>query len=64
MVCAVCFLQTRGYAQVRQDYEDFFTRRFYYRMHVRRSSDAHAVSSPSVHAPGVRLLCWLPPPHS
>ncbi len=30
--------QNQGYARVRQDYEDFFTRRFYYRMHVRKFS--------------------------
>ena len=29
-----CSLQGKGYARIRQDYEDFYTRRMYYRIHV------------------------------
>lgn len=30
-----CGLQAAEYAPIRQDYEDFYTRRMYYRLHVR-----------------------------
>ena len=30
----MCLAQGKGYARIRQDYEDFYTRRMYYRIHV------------------------------
>ena len=33
--------QRKGYARIRQDYEDFYTRRMYYRIHVRSTNPLH-----------------------
>ena len=32
--CLLIFCPLQGYAPIRQDYEDFYTRRMYYRIHV------------------------------
>ena len=36
--------QGKGYARIRQDYEDFYTRRMYYRIHVRSACTTSPLS--------------------